>query len=366
MLDLELLFQQIANRCIAPGAGEKLLAGAIPHANLRPAAEKIRQISEHYLKGSTEEHSDVITSPSHADAYAAYFLPINLFKFRRVLREIFPTDTGPLKILDVGAGPGTGSFAALSSLPGDHSITLVESNPHMRHVAEDLCAALSLQKVEGVINLNDLEEEERFELILVGNLLNELSVTDAQRLLGRLVTKLAAQGTLLLLEPALKETTQLLMSHRDWLLESYTDLAPRFPCTHSSPCPMRRARADDWCHGTLTWEPPLLVRQLDELTGFNKHRIKFSAFACSRGSSIPQGYRVLSDAERTNAGDTATVCGEDHCGPLTLFKRHRTEENSKFKRVRSLDIVTINPPPQGGSIGAESKVTPLVQRSHIG
>src|SRR4029078_6402029 len=62
-----------------------------------------------------------LDDPAHASAYLSYFLPVNLSKIQILLDEL-PEDgcmkasDHPMRVLDLGCGPGTGALALLDWL----------------------------------------------------------------------------------------------------------------------------------------------------------------------------------------------------------------------------------------------------------
>jgi hypothetical protein len=196
----------------------------------------------------------------------------------------------------------------------------------------------------------------KFDLIFAANVLNELSPQAALTLLERLLDALSPDGALITLEPALLNTTRNHMALRDAVLAGHLDLNPLFPCTHRARCPMLPGEPTEWCHTDLMWEEPRLIRQIDELTGFNKHRPKFSAFIFTRASSIPPGIRIVRAVEKSKRGASAIGCSGDFFGELTLLKRFRTEGNRLFQKLGSYDRITIEPPLTNGDIPASATV----------
>src|SRR4051812_18723033 len=62
-----------------------------------------------------------LDNPAHASAYLSYFLPVNLSKIQVLLDElpeddIMKASDRPMRVLDLGCGPGTGSLALLDWL----------------------------------------------------------------------------------------------------------------------------------------------------------------------------------------------------------------------------------------------------------
>lgn len=108
---------------------------------------------------------------------------------------------------------------------------------------------------------------------------------------------------------------------------------------------MRVEDPDGWCHGTLRWEKPRLVSQFDDLLRFNKHRIKYSAFAFGRGMPRFEGYRVITPSERRPRGIEATLCGENLYGAVMLPKKERSDQNRSFSHLEQHERIEVTPAP---------------------
>lgn len=352
---IDALEQLLVGALLSPEAQAQYERGAIAHETLKPLAEAVRRLSERYLS----RHEIPPLSPAEATAYALYYTPVNGAKIRHLLMRSCADTPTPARILDYGCGPGTASLVA-SYLFDAPTITAIDNAPAMRELATRLLRARALETpLTWEVSTTFVGQ---FDLIIAANMLNELPLTEGIALLTTLVDALAPGGRLLTLEPALLETTRAHMGLRDAVLKRFPDLAVVFPCTHREPCPMLQQDCDEWCHAPLPWHTPQLVRQIDTLTGFNKHRPKYSAFVFSRGAAPPPGIRILRAAEKSPKGVTALVCGPSVYGPLTLLKRHKNDENRLFQKVEAFDRITIDPPPEHGFIGAEATVA-IIERT---
>jgi hypothetical protein len=172
-----------------------------------------------------------------------------------------------------------------------------------------------------------------FDLVVASNALAELSSSDRASVRRTLAERVAPGGYLLIIEPGQKAHTRRLMSERDALLSEFKDLAPLYPCLRRDSCPMLSANDDDWCHAALTFNRGPLARQLDDLLGFNKHRIKFSAFIFQKAAATSTGYRILTPPEKGQRGIQALVCGADFYGTVRLSKTNRTDKNRCFEKA---------------------------------
>jgi hypothetical protein len=102
------------------------------------------------------------------------------------------------------------------------------------------------------------------------------------------------------------------------------------------------ADTQSWCHGTLRWQAPRLVMQLDALTGFNKHRVKFCAFIFQRDGLLRQGLRILEPAQRKKFGVELSVCGADCYGRKVVAKRGVTMELlTQLRRADQFEVLPL-------------------------
>ncbi len=180
-----------------------------------------------------------------------------------------------------------------------------------------------------------LKDTSPFDFIIMGNVLNELFPGDEQRIEKRsrriaalIHDWLAPNGFLILMEPALRETSRELLRVRDCLLDMLP-LTVYSPCVHSRPCPaVAPGCTSDWCHEDHAWQTPLWIRQIDERTGLRKSSLKYSYVVLNRMGlsirdaaldSVPsdeqalpvenQVWRVVSETLEERGKAAAYLCG---------------------------------------------------------
>jgi hypothetical protein len=136
---------------------------------------------------------------------------------------------------------------------------------------------------------------------------------ETARLIGDLLTQLTPHGTLMTVEPALRETSRALHQLRDQLLaESRCTIYS--PCLHEKNCPAL-LNADDWCHEERPWEPPPRIQQIDREVGFIKDALKFSYLLLrTDGRTIadrgPGTFRMVSELRKLKGDTRAWLCNE--------------------------------------------------------
>lgn len=309
-------------------------SGAIAQKHLIPFAERLKILSDQYVQ--KPEHAPTV-SMQDAQAYALYYLLINAAKIAALTTNLSTALLNrPLKILDYGSGPGTASLAYLFSNPLSHSIDLVDTQGAMRTCADILLTRwerLNQKNISWKTHSTLPSDVSQYDIIFVANMFSESKVESNQGIIKSLIGKLSESGQLVVVEPGTVHATRKLMSLRDRLVEQ-KEMKVVFPCTHQLSCPLLKL-PDQWCHGTLHWTMPKLVKQFDQILGFNKHRIKYSAAIFQKEDPNVSGYRLLQDPEKSKKGVSFMLCGKGALHQITLPKG----KAGILQRLETWDIV---------------------------
>lgn len=301
-------------------------------------AHEVAQLSSLFTKKRPTLGFSYLDVPSFASAYLNYFLPVNLAKIQVLLGEMpVEKEHEPFSVLDLGSGPGTGSLAVLDWWHGRRdastlSVVSVDRSSSALHEAARLWDRYSqtagvrganLQTYEGDLErsvwLNAVVPRGPFDLIILANCLNEMyaDATDPVETRTRFVTQalslLKPSGTMMIMEPALRETSRALHRVRDRLLHD-NRCTIYSPCLHERNCPAL-VKPDDWCHEERTWEPPMMIQQIDEHVGFIKDALKFSYVLLRKdGKTIverrPEVFRIVSELRQLKGEKRAWLCNE--------------------------------------------------------
>ncbi len=321
----------------------------------RDLVAAIRELSAAYVAGQAPR------KPRHQLARLLFFTLADLPKIAYPLAELRRSEClpeGPLHLLDVGAGFGALTLGALGALPDTPIETtwMLDADADALSGARELYAATAplrrapIGKIHTrVANLahpralNQLPND--FSLIFVGNVLTELPETARAPLLDMLLSRLAPDGVLLIIEPALRHTTHALHHLRDTLIAK--GKAHVFaPCSHQLPCPL--TDGDAWCHEIRVWQhlPPRL-RKLAAATGRRRRDLKFSYLtllppnttAHASASSPPQknaggdAYRVVGSIQRSKGRREVALCAAGQHLTALRLDRDQSELNRVFARV---------------------------------
>jgi ribosomal protein RSM22 (predicted rRNA methylase) len=352
------------------------------------AIEGVRRLSALFTTGRDGRLVDYLADRSLRRAYLLYFFPVNYAKVAGLLREMPALPARPLRILDVGSGPGTAALAVLDHLTrlgqaGHHGSEVIAADRSRQalHEAEALWASMTKGRPDKSrcafrpmpadaerADTRTLWKQGPFDLIMLANSLNELFCSAADplaarvKLLEALLTALAPDGTLMIVEPALRETTRALHHVRDRLVAE--GLATVYsPCLHERPCPAL-AREDDWCHEERPWTPPAVVQEIDRAVGFIKDALKFSYLLLRKdGLTIaergPDVYRVVSEVMVMKGDRRAWLCNETGRPLVGRLNRSRSDANAAFDRWHRGAIVRVDQIARRGAvgrIGSEAKV----------
>ena len=329
-------------------------------------------LSRLFTKGRAELTRLYLENPTSAAAYLHYFLPVNLAKIQVLLDEMPDDAFGKnqrFSILDLGSGPGTGGLAILDwshrhfkDMADNLSVVAVDTSPGALRHAESLwvsyCRATGITGARLQTKEADLEcalngrfrgqiqEAGPYDLIILANCLNELSesINTRASLVATALSLLTPKGTVMIMEPALRDTSRALHEVRDLLLQEkrctvYT------PCLHEGNCPAL-INPDDWCHEERVWEPPASITQIDREVGFIKDALKFSYLLLrTDGRTItdrgPQTFRVVSELRKLKGDTRAWLCNELGRSEVGRLNRALSPSNSAWDDCQRGTIVRI-------------------------
>jgi ribosomal protein RSM22 (predicted rRNA methylase) len=319
-----------------------------------------------------------LNDPAHASAYLSYFLPVNVSKVQVLLDEL-PEDSGtdtpdrPMAVLDLGCGPGTGALALLDWLwhrsperAKSVSVLAADASQEPLRDAERLWDAYcqevgistsGLRCVEGNLehplkgNLGkQIVRGGPYDLIMMANCLNELFPASvdppAERaaVVGKLLPFLAPHGTIMIVEPALRQTARALHHVRNHLLKQ--GLCTVYsPCLHEGACPALD-HPDDWCHEERPWQTPPAIAAIDRDVGFIKDALKFSYLLLrTDGRTIvprsPQTFRVVSELRELKGEKRAWLCNETGRPEVGRLDRKASPHNASVDSWHRGAIVQI-------------------------
>jgi SAM-dependent methyltransferase len=258
---------------------------------------------------------DYFADPKLLAAYGVFFLPQSFIRTSLALdqtcrlRQWRPASRIP-SILDLGSGPGSCGVAAAYRLKSlgfaALSLTGVDKSPSAL-VAMEAFAREVLGDGVGVLSrVGDIARPETWpdgqhDLIVAGFVLNEMPLLDQAGLLKwvELVReRLRPGGMLLILEPALKITSEKLQKLSDAC--AGTGLIARIaPDLNQLPDP-QLSSGEHWSHEARPWEAPASTEFVNRRLHRDLREVRFSfaAFSDAELPGLPAGLsRLVSDVQ---------------------------------------------------------------------
>ena len=306
--------------------------------------ERVARGVERLSAGLTRERAlvsgDYMQDPELLGAYLLFYWPVSYVQARHVLRHVERVGDA----VDLGCGPGPVCAALLDHGAGqvyavDHASRALdvaqEALPELRTTLADLAQAPDLSAHVPSV-----------QTLTFGHALNELmrAPEDVPRTVGWLHEQAQALGAsqIVIMEPALKETSRQVLRARDHMLERGWSV--RAPCLHQSTCPALE-RSEDWCHGSLDWELPEDIDRIARAARVHKSRLKTTYMVLTRQEVAPvaqDAWRIVSDALHAKGVFRSIGCGPQGRSALVLQAKHDAAIPG-FKDLRRYDVVRASP-----------------------
>lgn len=365
----------------------------MPSQDIKDLSENVVRLSK--LLTSDRESLPVayLKDPALRNAYLRYYLPSNMKKVHLALTDLslhpgWLLSKPRLRVLDLGAGPGTALlgllafFAPRAQRPALTCVAVDRVTENLR-IAEDLFNSYrankrldaSLQTIRVDIESAEYLMEESFDLVLFSNVLNELFPFDEDRIARRvgivqtvMGLNLEQDGSCIIIEPALRETSRDLLAVRDDLLQEGFFVFS--PCLAGTPCPARE-NLRDWCHEDIPWDPPALIKEVDRLTGLRKDSLKFSYLVLRKdGRSLadlfgPDAFRIVSAPLITKGKREYYLCGLQGRKLVTRLDKDRSPLNVHFEQLSRGSIVSFKRLRDEGTRYKVEQLTEVVIHKHL-
>jgi SAM-dependent methyltransferase len=313
------------------------------------------------------------------------------------------TESG-VRVLDLGAGLGATTWGVARALAaagarGTLAATLVDDDAGALELAQAIArlrpnaGGLELRLTTRAHPLDRVRALPAFDLVVAGQVLSELDVgmQEAERaarhaslLLGWLEHHVEPHGSLVVVEPALRDRTRHLHRVRDAVVAAGATLFA--PCLHAAACPAL-AKATDWCHEDLPIDLPSWLVPVASAAGLRREGLTFSYLVLRKDGvrlldavspAAPQGIsrlRIVSSPLPTKGKIEAFVCGEvTDSGKLVSARvragrldRDARPSNLAWSHLSRGDLVAVAPALELGRarLDAQSAVVPLGDTNRV-
>jgi ribosomal protein RSM22 (predicted rRNA methylase) len=358
-----------------------VLEKALQHrGNLGGRRTALRALWEKLAKGrgqvrAGEQHYSF--KREEAEAYAAYYLPVNCLKAAIVLEESLLLSEDPIpdsdaNWLDLGTGPGT-AFWGLAWWCAKRGkklrFTGWDQSPTFAGIARELAAANPFgAKAEFLTSSEkplDLIRKIKPTHVSFVNSVAEIYPDLEQRRaeIGKILRSLRelekADGKarfLLLIEPGSRDSSRELAALKDQLqLEKAAQVL--LPCLDARPCGAL-ANPQDWCHEEVGCDFPQWLNELGSSAGMRKEAILF-AYALLRAGEIGAlanagGLRMVSQRMERKGQVECRLCTPEGKRMVRVQRSKATTESEILFKTARGDIWTKAEIGEKGDLGSAS------------
>ena len=296
------------------------------------AAGRAALISQTYRDGGG---SGAIKSETDALAYALARMPATYAAVVASLNALIEIrlDFAPKSLLDVGAGPGTATWAAAEAFSSLRDFTLLDANDALRELALDL-----VRKSARLRGINYEQGQARSlvaradaaDLVVASYMIGEIGDAERESLARLLWAK--TRDTLLVVEPGTPAGYARIIALRAQLITDGAHVAA--PCPHDGKCPLQ---APDWCHFTQRLQRSRAHKQIKgvELPFEDE---KFAYVALTRAQVAERPSRVLAQPAVTKVEIAAKLCTPEGL-VLSKVPRRAKADYASARRWRWGDAV---------------------------
>lgn len=302
-----------------PDSLKTAIARATEGFSRNEIARRAEQISKSYRSGGT---SKTIDGPLDVAAYLVARLPATYAAVFAVLSEVSARAPGfmPKDSLDIGAGPGTASWAAAEIWPALENVRLLDSNAALLDMARQLAAdSVHPALAQPQILSRDLNAVSlaSADLVIASYSLAEIPAARLDETVSSLWD--ACTGILAIVEPGTPEGFERIRTLRAALVKKGARIVA--PCPHALACPIV---APDWCHFSQRLprsRDHMIVKSAD--VPFEDEKFSYLAVARDSVEIQPYAARVLAPPVRNKAALTLKLCADGDIRQAVIASRDR-------------------------------------------
>lgn len=287
--------------------------------------EAIAEISTKFTT-KRESISDYLHDEKLVSAYTLYYLLTNIPKFKGVLKWLPPEFIAELKkstFIDMGAGPGTFSFAFKNWSASEKPIYQVELSGVMKKQARLLWDGFF---PETELTQNIPSKTNDSTVMFFGHSANEMSVEVVLDYIKRV-----NPTHIIFLEPGTKDFFKKMLVIRDKLFQSSWNQV--YPCSSNAPCPMKEQ--DNWCHQYIHHVHSSELERIGQKVGINRRYMAMTLQVFSKESSFKTAQaKIVQIKAETKFSFEWVICADNQLVDIQLMKRGLNK--SELKELAAL------------------------------
>lgn len=289
---------------------EEVIGSASPSA-LKKASEGL---SKTYARGKISPFEDEAARLS----YLAARMPATFGAVRAALERL---PVSPSHWLDLGAGPGTASWAAAELFPASSRFTLFERSSHAIALGKRLAANHpKLSSAEWIPAALPLDLPKADAAIL------SYALGELERPSGMIEKWLQAEiPILILVEPGTPRGFGCIKKAREQILSNGGFLIA--PCPHSLACPMQ---GNDWCHFSARIPRSRLHRYLKGgALGYEDEKFSYLIASKNPIGQLPSA-RIIRHPQKQSGHVRLAICSSDgECKETVIGRSHEFYRNAR-------------------------------------
>lgn len=229
-------------------------------------------------------------------------------------------------LLDLGAGPGTGMWAAAALFPYLSHIVNVERDAGFIALGKELAAHSALKSSNWIKeDLSQMQCEEQFDLVLLSCSLGEIAPKDLEKLLQQAWKRV--KKALVIIEPGTPDGFATIKLARESILSEGAHLIA--PCPHQKSCPLVKG---DWCHFAARLQRSHLHR-LSKDGKLNYEDEKFSYLVFTREKFIPFQNRIVRRPQKKEGHVVLALCSSEGVKNQTISRK----DKEKYRIARKAE-----------------------------
>lgn len=304
------------------------LLSKVSRSALTEAANDLRC---RYRSNQRDKIPTFMISNHHRLSYLAVRMPATFAAVKKVLLQCKNRVPGfhPKTLCDIGAGPGTASWASLEVFSGIEAVTLHEKDPGWLQIGKSLMEqSLKLPLKKAVWNETDIVRDSDFarhDLVILSYVIGELSLESLKKIISQAWD--ASSYMLVIIEPGTPHGFERIQLVRDQLIQAGAYLVA--PCPHHDKCPMDKG---NWCHFAARLERSSFHKSIKDVSlGYEDEKFSYIIF-CKSLVALPEA-RILRHPQHHSGHMEFVLCSQRGVEEKTISRRQK----DLYKQAKKLE-----------------------------
>jgi ribosomal protein RSM22 (predicted rRNA methylase) len=320
-----------------PSSLQSALKKELAMLPLQALAAESKELTARYRSGR-KLFQTFMTNDRHRLAYLAVRMPATYSVICYILNQLHQSipELNFKSLIDIGAGPGTASWAALQHFSSIENVELYEKDTSLIHLGKKLMEEADHSTLREANWLNvDISQAVEFnlhDLIILSYVVGELSEEKIEPLIKSAWK--ATSKIMIIVEPGTPSGFERIRYIRELLIQSNAFIIA--PCPHQEKCPMQKA---DWCHFVQRLERSNIHKVVKEVSlGYEDE--KFSYIVAAKESmreileqKAASQVRILRHPVKHSGHIDLTVCTKTGIEEIKFSRRDR----DVYKKARKLE-----------------------------